>query len=254
MQIAGSTVLVSGATGGIGQAIAREFASAGAELVLTARDGSQLSALANTLGARAISADFRSAGDVDRLLAEAGPVDVLVANAAVAGAGRLSDVTVDELDEVLAVNLRAPMVLAHGVARGMRERGRGHVVFIGSAGSRVTSANSVTYNASKFGIRGFALALRQDLHESGVGVSIVEPVFVSDVGMFAESGVPLPKGMRTTSAEYVARAVTRAVRRNTAEVLAAPLDIRMGLAMGATFPEISARAGRLLGVHLQRPV
>lgn len=251
MRVRGKTVLLSGASGGLGCAMARGLKNAGAELILTGRRAEPLGALAAELDATAIVADLSRSEDVDRLISQSGPVDVLIANAAVQAGGRSGEVAVQDIDEAVAVNLRAPLVMAHGFLPMMKEQGRGHIVFIGSAGSRVTAANSVVYNATKFGLRGFALALRQDLHGLGIGVSIVEPVFVRDAGMFVDSGVALPRGMRTNSPQEVVAAVLNAVRRNKAETIVAPIDIRLALAFGAMAPELSARAGRLFGVNLE---
>src|SRR5690242_7162056 len=112
MDVSGRTVLITGATGGLGQAIARAFAARGASLVLTGRRTDVLEPLAAELSARVTAVDLSDSADVDRLIAEAGDVDVLVANAALPASGSLDDFTVDQIDRALAVNLRAPIVLA----------------------------------------------------------------------------------------------------------------------------------------------
>jgi short-subunit dehydrogenase len=251
MRIEGRTVLLSGATGGIGRALARGFRNAGAELILTARREDTLADLAAEVAGTAIVADLSRPDDVARMLAEAGPIDILVANAAIAAAGRICDVAQTDIDDAIAVNLQAPLQMAHAVVPAMKQNGRGHLVFMGSAGSRVTAAQSPLYNATKFGLRGFALALRQDLHGTGVGVSIVEPMFVRDVGMFADSGLAVPKGMRTSAADEVVRVVLRAIRRNRAEELVGRPDLRAAIAASAMAPESTARAARLFGGQFQ---
>ncbi|MBI3228106.1 MAG: SDR family NAD(P)-dependent oxidoreductase [Mycolicibacterium cosmeticum] len=253
MDVKGKTVLLSGAGGGIGRALARELKHEGAELILTGRSTEALAELSAELDATMIAADLSRPDEVQRLVARSGSVDVLIANAAVHAGGRLGDVAVRDIDEAIAVNLRAPIVMAHGIVPLMVAQRHGHIVFIGSAGSRVTAANSPVYNATKFGLRGFALALRQDLHRLGIGVSIVEPVFVREAGMFVDSGVAVPRGMRTNSPHEVARAVVRTIKRNKAETIVAPADMRLALALGAMVPELSARAGRLFGVNLESP-
>lgn len=251
MRIEGSTVLLTGATGGIGRTLARGLVAAKANVIVTGRNAERLEALAGELGVRCVVADLSRRDDVRRLVSATGAVDVLIANAAVAGDGRIGDVAEADIDDAIEVNLAAPIRLANALVPLMRQRGRGHVVFLGSAGSRVTAPNSAIYNATKFGLRGFSLALRQDLAGSGVGVSIIEPLFVGDVGMFADSGLAMPKGMRAGSSDDVLRAVLRAVRRNSAEVIVAPPDLRMGIALAAVAPELSAKAGRMLGVRFQ---
>jgi short-subunit dehydrogenase len=116
---------------------------------------------------------------------------VLFANAALPVVGRLTDFDVDDLDRNLAVNLRAPIVMARIAVPSMLE------------------------------LRGFSNGLRQDLHGSGVGVSMVMPGFVSDAGRFVESGMELPPGMRTTTPERVAARVVRAIRHDVGEIVAA---------------------------------
>ncbi len=109
----------------------------------------------------------------------------------------------------------------------MLARRRGHLVFMGSLAGKAASPASSLYNATKFGLRGFALALREDLRDAGVGVSVIMPGFISDAGMFADSGVKLPPGVGTRTPEQVAAAVLRAVEQNRAEVTVAPLPIRL---------------------------
>ncbi len=100
-------------------------------------------------------------------------------------------------------------------------------MFVSSLSGRAASARSSLYNATKFGLRGFALALRMDLRAQGVGVSLVSPGFIRDAGMFADSGAPLPPGVGTRSPQDVARAVAEAIERNRAEVDVAPLSLRL---------------------------
>ena len=117
---------------------------------------------------------------------------MLIANAALPASGLLSSFSVEELDRALAVNLRAPIVLAQALSAGMAARGAGHLVFISSMSGKTTTVGGSVYSATKFGLRGFALGLREDLRGSGVGVSTVFPGFISDAGMFHEAGVELP--------------------------------------------------------------
>ncbi len=247
MSLLEGNVLITGATGGIGRAIAQAFAAAGAKLVLSGRRADVLQALASEVGARAVTADLGDRTDVSRLIAEAGQVDVLVANAALPGAGLLSDLSQPQIDQMLEVDLRAPIALTHALAPGMIERRRGHLVFISSLNGRVAAPASSIYSAAKFGLRGFALGVRQDLREHGVGVSVVMPGFVSDAGMFADAGVKLPPGVRTRTPDQVAQSVLRAVERNLAEIDVAPLSLRLGARLGGVAPELAATVTRLSG-------
>ncbi len=129
----------------------------------------------------------------------------------------------------------------------MIERGRGHMVFISSLSGKAASPASSIYAATKFGLRGFALSLREDLRDHGVGVSTVLPGFIRDAGMFADAGIALPPGVGTRTPEQVAESVIRAVERNRAEVEVAPVPLRVGATFAGAAPQIAAAASRLMG-------
>jgi short-subunit dehydrogenase len=203
--------------------------------------------LAQECGARALAVDLSVAAEVDRLLDEAGPVDILVANAALPASGTLDSFTVEELDRALDVNLRAPIVMARALAPAMVAKRRGQMVFIGSLAGKAATPGSALYNATKFGLRGFASALRADLRRHDVGVSTVFPGFIRDAGMFADSGAELPRGVGTRTPEDVARAVVTAIERNRAEIDVAPLTLRMSATFAGVAPELSAAMARRLG-------
>jgi short-subunit dehydrogenase len=241
-------VLLTGATGGLGQAIARTLAGKGAKLVLTGRRLDVLEPLASELPeARALAVDLSDPQEVDRLLSDAGDVDILIANAALPGSGLLESFTVEQIDTALEVNLRAPIVMAHALAPTMAARGQGHLLFMSSLSGKATTAGSSIYNATKFGLRGFAGALRAELRPRGVGVSTVFPGFIREAGMFAESGVKLPPGVGTRTPQDVADAVVSAIERNRGEVDVAPLGLRLGSTFSGIAPEISAKVTRKMG-------
>ena len=118
---------------------------------------------------------------------DCGDVDILVANAGLPGTGELTEYTIEQVDRVLAVNLRAPIVLARLLGERMLARGNGHVVLVSSLSGKSATPVSSMYNATKFGLRGFALALRQDWEPLGVGVSCVNPGPIGAAGMFHEA-------------------------------------------------------------------
>jgi short-subunit dehydrogenase len=247
MNLAGAKVLLTGATGGLGQAIARALASRGATLTLTGRRADVLEPLAAELGGRALAADLADPAAPGRLLAEAGEVDVLVANAGLPGSGALNSFSEEEIDRALTVNLRAPMLLAHGLTEAMVARGRGHLVFMSSLAGRAAPTGSSVYSATKFGLRGFGLALREDLAGTGVGVSVILPGFISEAGMFAESGAKLPPYVGTKKPDDVARAVVKAIEQNRAELDVAPLPLRAGAVLAALAPGPVGAVQRKLG-------
>ncbi len=240
-------VLITGATGGIGLAIARAFADRGASLVISGRRSEILDPLAAEIRGRAVVGDLGRRDDVERLVAEAGEVDVLIANAALPASGVLTELTQEQIDRMLEINLRAPIALARAIAPQMIDRGGGHMVFVSSLAGKAAAPASSIYSATKFGLRGFALGLREDLRPHGVGVSVVLPGFISDAGMFADANVELPRGVGTRTPEHVADGVVRAVERNRAEVEVAPLGLRLGAGFASVAPELAASVQRKIG-------
>jgi short-subunit dehydrogenase len=247
MEISGAKVLVTGATGGLGQAIARTLGARGARLVLTGRKTELIASLAGELGAEVIRADLADPEDVARLAAACGDVDVLVANAGLPGSGPYDSFSVEQIDRTLAVNLRAPMVLARELGPRMAERGRGSIVFVSSLLGKAATPGTAIYSATKFGLRGFAFALRADLHGTGVGVTVISPGFIRDAGMFAASGAKLPPGLGTKPPEDVARAVVRAIERGPAEIEVAPVTLRVGATFASVAPGAAEAVARRLG-------
>jgi short-subunit dehydrogenase len=245
----GRTVLLTGASGGIGAALAEVLAAQGAELVLSGRREAELASLARRVGGRVVVADLARHDDVTRLLDEAGHVDVLVSNAALPGTGTLASFSAEQVDRALDVNLRAPMALAHRLAPARVAQRSGALVFIASLAGLAATPSMSLYNATKFGLRGFALALHDELRGAGVGVSVVLPGFVRDAGMFAEAGVTAPTVFGTVTPQQVADAVLGAITRNKAEVLVAPVMDRLGARLGGLAPNLGGRlkARGLLG-------
>jgi short-subunit dehydrogenase len=245
MQLTGATVLLTGATGGLGRAIAEALAGRGASLILSARKAEALEQLASELpgsGHITIPADLAEPGAATKLALDAGEFDVLVANAGLRGAGDLTDYSHDEIGRAIRVNLEAPIDMARAVVEAMTARGSGHMVFIASLAGKAASPRSSLYNATKFGLRGFALGLRADLAPSGVGVSIVSPGFVREAGMFADSGSKPPPGMGTTTPDRVGEAVVRAIEGNKMEIAVAPLAQRLGAHLAMASPTLGLRA------------
>jgi short-subunit dehydrogenase len=240
-------VLLTGANGGIGRAIAKQLRAAGAQIIVSGRRADALKPIAEEVQATTIVADLARREDVERCLAEAGHVDVLVANAALPATGALWEFTPEQIAKAVEVNLTAPMLMARRIADAMLERKRGHIVFISSISGKVATLGSSVYSATKFGLRGFALGLREDLRPHRVGVTTIFPGFIRDAGMFAESGVKLPPGAGTRRPEDVARAVEQAIRKNPAEINVAALEQSFGAFLAALSPSLVSRLSRAFG-------
>jgi short-subunit dehydrogenase len=249
VELKGRTALLTGATGGLGRAIAEALAGQGATLILSSRKRDELKALASGLPGehRTIVSDLAKEGAAEKLLKEAGEIDVLVANAALPASGLLDGFSQDEIGRALRVNLESPIRMARELIPAMQERGSGHLVFIASVAGIYASTRSSLYSATKFGLRGFAAGLREDLARSGVGVSVISPGFVREAGMFAEAGAKPPPGLGTVTPEAVAAAVAKAIERNRGEIVVAPFQQRTLARFGARFPEIAGRITRRPG-------
>lgn len=248
MRIDGSTVLLTGASGGLGQAIAHDLHGRGASLQLVGRRAELLDGLAHELDrATPIVADLSDPVAVSQLAVQAGEADILIANAGIPAAGVLESFTPEEIDRTLDINLRAPIVLARALLPAMLARRRGHLLFMSSIAGKTAVPGDCLYHATKYGLRGFAAGLRADLHGSGIGVSCVFPGFIREAGIYAESNVKLPPGVGTRSPGDVARAVARAIERDRGEVDVASPTQRTGVLLAALAPELSARVVRRLG-------
>ena len=247
MNLGGRSVLLTGASGGLGQAIARGLARRGASVVITGRRTDVLEPLAAETGGRAVACDLTDRESLLRLVDEAGPVDVLVANAGTPGSGRIESFSLEEIDRALDVNLRSPVILVRLMCEGMAERGGGHLVFVSSLSGKAATPRTSIYAATKFGLRGFAQALREDMRPLGIGVSTVLPGFIRDAGMFHDAGTKLPPYVGTKTPEDVANAVVSAIERNRAEVEVAPLGLRIGATITGLAPELAASVQRRLG-------
>jgi short-subunit dehydrogenase len=248
VELAGKTVLLTGATGGLGRAIAEALVGRGATLVLSSRKADELIDLAASLPGsdhRIVVADLALEGAAVRALEEAGDVEVLVANAALPASGRLDSFSQEEIGRALRVNLESPVRMARELVPRLVERGSGHLVFLSSISGKAATARASLYAATKFGLRGFAFCLRDDLRGTGVGVSVISPGTIREAGMFADSGVSAPAAIGTGRPRHVAAAVVRAIGRDRGEITVAPLRQRALSRVAINAPELSGRiAGR----------
>lgn len=186
--LAGRIALVTGGSGGIGAAICRALAGRGTHVAIGyGSNAAPAEALADELSgdgarARAFGADLedreaptRLASEVEHIL---GPVDILVANHGLARPARYEDVDAEAFDRTLAINLRAPFLLAQAALPGMRERGFGRILFISSAAAFRGGVVGPDYAASKAGLHGLAHFLASRTAPDGITVNVIAPGFI----------------------------------------------------------------------------
>jgi all-trans-retinol dehydrogenase (NAD+) len=239
MRLAGKRVLITGAGHGLGRALAHRFAAAGAAVVVTDRDADRASAVAAELGAAAYPLDVTSAEQVaavrDRVLAEFGPIDVLVNNAGVVFGGEFHQVALDRHRATIDVNLTGVLAVTHAFLADLIARPAAHVVNVASAAAVVPLPFAAGYAATKAAVLAFSDSLREELRRTGrrhVGVTAVCPSFI-DTGMFA--GARPARLTWLLSADAVAAAAVRAVERGRGFVLL-PWTARLLYALGGALP------------------
>jgi short-subunit dehydrogenase len=246
MELAGRTVLLTGAAGGIGHHIADVIARRGARLVVSDVSDEKLAAAPLPDTATRIAADLRSPEAIEQLVASAGPVDVLINNAGLEYTGSFHDQSAGELAEIVHVNLHAPMELIRLVVPSMVERGSGHVVNLGSISGKGPSPFLATYGTTKAGLIQLTRSLRVEYRGSGVSFSAVSPGFVAREGMYARmasegDGLRAPRSLGTSPPEQVAAAVLKVLEDDVPEKIVASRPMRPFFAL----TELSPRMGEL---------
>jgi 3-oxoacyl-[acyl-carrier protein] reductase len=178
--LAGKTALVTGGSRGIGAAIVRELAAAGASLVIGYNAGAdEANALAAEVGGRAVQADVSSAEDAARLVEEAGDVDVLVNNAGLTRDGVLARMSDADWREVIETNLSSVFYTCRAVTRPMMKKRAGSIVNVSSIVGLHGNWGQTNYAASKAGIIGFTKSLARELGSRGVRANVVAPGYIN---------------------------------------------------------------------------
>jgi short-subunit dehydrogenase len=248
-------VVITGASRGIGVAIARDLAPRSEHVVLAARDAAGLEAAAaevKALGAAVtvVPCDVTRSEDRARLLAAAdaaGPVDVLVNNAGIEITIAVLDQTEADVERQIEVNLLSPLLLTRSFAQGMVSRGKGAIVQISSMSGKSPTPYNAIYTATKHGLNGFTASLRIELEGTGVHAGVVCPSFIAETGMWHDTGVKAPMAMREVSPAKVVAAVNRVIA-GSGEVLVTPGPIRPLLAFGQLFPGLDSPLLKMIGV------
>ena len=241
--LTGKTALVTGASGGIGEAVARALHAQGASVVLHGTRAEKLEALQKDLGARAftlaveLSDRDAVAGLVDAASALAGPISILVNNAGITRDGLLMRMKDDDWDSVLEVNMTASMSLCRAVMRGMMKARTGRIISISSVVGVTGNAGQTNYAASKAGMIGFSKSLAAEVASRGLTVNVVAPGFIetpmTDVLDESQKSALLtrvPAG-RLGHADEIAATVAFLASDEAAYITGATLHVNGGMAM-----------------------
>lgn len=241
MRIRGSVALITGASSGIGWATAVRLAEAGARVIVHGRDAEKLAVLATLVDGTPLAADLTDPAAVDKLadaaLDAAGHIDILVNNAGCGLAGRFVDCRGADIQDLMAVNLAAPIELTRRLLPSMVDRGSGGIAFVTSIAGRTSPGGEAVYSATKAGLDSFAESLRFELAGTGVTVGVLVPGVVH-TPFFDRRGRPyLRSRPRPIPPERVADALARLIATGRAENyqpgwLRLPVAVR-GLAPGA---------------------
>lgn len=241
--LTGKTALVTGASGGIGEAIARALHAQGATVVLHGTRAEKLEALQKDLGARAfaLAVDLSDrdavAGLVDAASALAGPISILINNAGITRDGLLMRMKDDDWDTVLEVNMTASMSLCRAAMRGMMKARTGRIISISSVVGVTGNAGQTNYAASKAGMIGFSKSLAAEVASRGLTVNVVAPGFIetpmTDVLDESQKSALLtrvPAG-RLGHADEIAATVAFLASDEAAYITGATLHVNGGMAM-----------------------
>lgn len=245
MLIIPCTALVTGGSSGIGAAIAEALAAAGCQVVVLGRNRDRLDALARHTGARALVADLATPEGLARAADAAAAVDLLVNSAGRGWAGDLARMPEPDLDALVALNLIVPLRLTRAALPGMRERGRGHLVFVSSIAA-VGVGGEAVYAATKAGLRAFAASVRHEVAGDGISVTTVLPGAVR-TPFFDHRGQPYDRRFpRQIDPAEVAAALVGALERGDPEVFV-PRWLAVAARVQGALPDLFHRLARRFG-------
>jgi short-subunit dehydrogenase len=228
MNLKGKRVLLTGATGGLGQALAAELAKKGAQLALVGRDEVKLNLLKDTLvkaGAwvTSITADLSESG-VNIQITEAakqkmGSIDILINNAGVLDFTKFEQQSDARIAQMLHTNVTAPIQLTHAVIADFIAKNQGHIVFVGSIFGSLGFPHFATYCASKFAIHGFSQSLRRELLGSNIGITYIAPRGIKTAMNDASTVAMWEKtGSQMDDPQTVAKRIIQALEKEQQEV------------------------------------
>lgn len=252
MKIQSSSILITGASGGIGSELARELARKGARLLISGRNAAALTRLCEELRAvganiTALPADLASDDGPQRLSQAAqscGAPDIVIHCAGSMSFGAFEQETIEGIDQLWRTNVIAPMQLTRALLPALKARGSGRVVFVGSIFGSIAFPLYAGYSATKYALRGFSEALRRELEGSGVGITYVAPRYTRTA---LNNGAPARIAEATNMAQddptLVARRIVDAIERDAAELYFGSAE-RIFTLINAWFPRLIDRALR----------
>jgi short-subunit dehydrogenase len=259
--IAGQTIVITGASGGLGTYLSKAFAAVGAKLALVAYPGEDLQKLRQSISqngvpALALPSDLRDGAQrrslVELITKELGPIDILINNAGVEFTCPYHELSEENICDVLTVNLEASMIMARLVLPQMLERKRGHVVNVSSLAGRCGPAFQEPYAATKAGLIAFTSSFRSTYRNLGVSASVITPGFI-ETGIYsnlvAKSGCTAPALFGTSSPESVVRAVFRSIERDIPEIIINPIPVRPLLMLNLLLPSLGEWVTEQLGAN-----
>lgn len=236
LSFSGKTVIITGASAGVGAACARAFAAHNANLVLVARGRAGLNSIAKELRQKTevltVAMDVADTGQCLKLLNKAeakfGSVDVLINNAGMHSRGDLSTVDPSEVAAMVDINLRAPMVLSCAAIPFLHRVGSGAIVMVGSLAGRAPLQGAVTYSGTKAGLRAFAYGLADELRDANIHVGVVSPG-------------PIDTGFIMDEIDQVEDIVFSQPMSSATAVAEAVLDIATGKQIEISMPAFSGK-------------
>ena len=260
MDLTGKTALVTGASRGIGPHLASAVARRGMNLVLTGRSGPELEAVAadqRKHGVRVVTVVADLLDDDARTLLigaaerEFGGVDVLVNNAGGDPLRQFEEMSIEENESIIKLNLFAPIALSHLVLPGMLERGRGHIVNISAMAGRVGFPYTEAYAAAKDGLIGFSRVLRTDYRARGVSASVLILGAIAGAGQGQRTmdQMRMPKSSFMAPVGLVAKALLQAIDKDKAEIVVQPGPGRMLRAVMDFYPGLGPWMNNQMGVN-----
>ncbi len=243
---AGKRVLLTGAAGGLGEITARALADAGATLILSSRNEQALNELAESLPNgphEVVAADLEQTAPSE-VVARAGRVDILIANAGRPGGWALDETPEEEITKVIRVNFEAPIQMAKAVIPQMKERGDGQIVLVASLAGKFALPDSTMYSSTKSGLRAFGWALRPELAKHGIDVSVVTPGFIGEVGMFAKRKRKAPPLAGIVPPQTYTKQLLSGIAKRKGEITIARPQLKALSVFSVSAPGIFDRAFR----------